>query len=1168
MKCSRCQHENEAGAKFCEECAAPLARECAKCGRILSPTAKFCPECAHPTGSSAAPPPAQRFDSPESYTPKHLAEKILTSKSALEGERKQVTVMFVDVSGFTSLSERLDPEDVHRLMTRAFELMLAAVHRYEGTVNQFLGDGIMALFGAPIAHEDHARRAIHAALDIRTALDGYHDELQRTRGIGFLVRQGLNTGLVVVGSIGTDLRMDYTAVGDTTNVAARLQQAADRGRVLVSEATHRLVEGYFYMRPLGHVALKGKAEPVRAWDVISARAVRTRLDVEAERGLTPYVGRERELQLLQECFERTRAGQGQVVFVVGEPGIGKSRLLHEFRLQLGDQATWLEGHCISFGRSFALHPVIDMMKRAFRIEEGDAETALATKVEQSVLLLGEDLRPLGPYLRYLLSVDPGDPAVLAMDPRQRRAEIFDALRQLLVRASQVRPQVMVIEDVHWIDKASEESLLYTADSIPGARILQILTYRPGYAQPFGEHMYHTRIALSTLSTEDSIQMAQTVLAAESLPDELKAMIVTKAEGNPFFVEEVVKSLHELGAIRREGKRTVLARRVDEIVVPDTIQDVIMARIDRLEEAPKKTLQLASVIGREFTRRLLERIADIQGQIEGRLRELKAIELIYEKALFPELTYMFKHALTHDVAYHSLLLQRRKELHRLIGLAIEELYAERLAEHYEVLAHHFVRAEDWTKALEYLMRSAEKAAMAFANREALAFYDQALEASRNLGDLANARTLMTIHQARANLYFVLSDYEAARVEGQRSAALARQTGDSLGEAVALAGVGLASRWAHRFDEGIAYARQAIEIATDIDAKAVLATGHFTIGVINTSRGRLDEARAELDYALHMSQTASDVAFHALSLTFLGFLENWGGQFSEAARLSSHALGIAREHGLAVPLLQSSFGYAVSLIGKGDYEAALATLEEGLAFSEKVGDEVIRLRLLNTSGWLCTELGDLDRATRLNRRGVEGGRKRGDSETFANAAINLGEVFLAKGDLPLAQECLEEIDSLVRNPATSEWNKWRYRMRLCASLGELWLARGDAAKARELAHQCLEQATRFGSRKYIVRGWRLDAESALTRRQWDDAERALHRALEIAQVIGNPPQLWKTYAALGRLHAEARRPDQAAVAYRAAREIVEGVEAKLLNPELRVSLERAPLIRQICELSAPR
>jgi predicted ATPase len=300
--------------------------------------------------------------------------------------------------------------------------------------------------------------------------------------------------------------MDYTAVGDTTNVAARLQQAADRGRILVPEATHRLVEGYFHMPPLGHLSLKGKAEPVRAWEVISARAARTRLDVEAERGLTPYVGRERELRLLHECFERARAGQGQVVFVVGEPGIGKSRLLYEFRRRLGDEATWLEGRCISFGRSIALHPVIDMMKRTFRIEEADSEAVIADKVEQGVLVLGEDLRALVPYLRYLLSVDPGDPAVLAMDPQQRRAEIFDALRQLLVRASQVRPQVMVIEDVHWIDKTSEESLLYSTDSIPAARILQILTYRRGYTHPFGEHTYHTRIALGSLSTMDSVQM--------------------------------------------------------------------------------------------------------------------------------------------------------------------------------------------------------------------------------------------------------------------------------------------------------------------------------------------------------------------------------------------------------------------------------------------------------------------------------------------------------------------------------------------------------------------------------------------------------------------------------------------------------------------------------------
>jgi class 3 adenylate cyclase len=575
------------------------------------------------------------------------------SRSALEGERKQVTVLFADVSGFTSLSERLDPEEVHGMMNRAFELMLGEVHRYERTVNQFLGDGIMALFGAPIAHEDHAQRAAHAALGIRRRLDEFREELEHRRGIVFQVRQGLNTGLVVVGSIGTDLRMDYTAVGDTTNVAARLQQIAAPGRVVISAATHRLVDGYFYTRPLGELALKGKAEPIAAWDLIARREARTRLEVEAERGLTPFVGRERELGLLRDAFERARAGQGQIVFVAGEPGIGKSRLLLEFQRQLGGEATWVEGHC-------------------------PTEPAIGRKIERAVLVLGEDLRPILPYLRYLLSLDPGDPSLAAMDPQQRRGEIFDAVRRLTMRAAEVHPQVCVFEDLHWTDRATQDYLVSVADSIAATRVLVVLTYRPGFVHPFGERSYHTRLALNALSREDSAQMAQGVLAAGALPAELHGMIARKAEGNPFFIEEVVKSLQEVGALRRVDDRYVLARPLEAIMVPDTIQDVIMARIDRLEDAAKRTLQLASVIGREFTGRLLERIADIHGRTAELLGELKAIELIYEKRLFPELAYMFKHALTHDVAYNSLLVQRRKELHRLIGLGIEELFADRLS----------------------------------------------------------------------------------------------------------------------------------------------------------------------------------------------------------------------------------------------------------------------------------------------------------------------------------------------------------------------------------------------------------------------------------------------------------------------------------------------------------
>jgi len=392
MECLRCQTLNRDTAEFCRECGAALDILCTACGRRLVAGSKFCDSCGAlalavtPRGSAGP------FSAPSNYTPNHLREKILKHGAALEGERKQVTILFVDVLGFTSLSEQRDPEDIHAFMTRAFDLMLGEVHRYEGTVNQFLGDGIMALFGAPIAHEDHAQRAVHAALGIRSVLQKYDEELRRRQGITFQIRQGLNTGLVVVGRIGSDLRMDYTAVGDTTNVAARLQQAADPERVVISQATYRVVSGYFYTRPLGSLTLKGKADPVDAWEVISARTPRTRFEVESEQGLTPFVGRERELGVLMECFEKARSGHGQIVFLVGEPGIGKSRLAFEFRRRIGHDVTWLEGHCLSFGRAVAFHPLIDLLKRNFRIEEGDAEAMIVEKIQRSVLRLGEDLQ--------------------------------------------------------------------------------------------------------------------------------------------------------------------------------------------------------------------------------------------------------------------------------------------------------------------------------------------------------------------------------------------------------------------------------------------------------------------------------------------------------------------------------------------------------------------------------------------------------------------------------------------------------------------------------------------------------------------------------------------------------------------------------------------------------
>ena len=410
MQCPNCQTENRAGRRFCAECGASLAIACASCGFANEPGEKFCGGCGTSL-TSAGPAPAPHFASPAAYTPRHLAEKILTSRSALEGERKQVTVFFCDIANSTPLAERLRPERMHRLLNQFFELALDEVHRYEGTINQFLGDGFMALFGAPIAHEDHARRAVLAAVGLRRRLHDRPETFGQQYGVEVEVRIGLHTGMVIVGAIGDNLRMDYTAVGDTTNVAARLQNEAAPGQIVMSEATHRLVAGYCTTRSLGELALKGKTEPMHAWEVLTAQETRTRLEVEAARGLTTFVGRDRELRLLQECFAQCREGHGQIVFLVGEAGLGKSRLLLEFRHRLGADATWCEGHALSFGQSIAFHPLIDMLRRNFGLEEEDSESVIIDKITREVLHLGAELQPLLPYVRYLLAVDPGEPAV-------------------------------------------------------------------------------------------------------------------------------------------------------------------------------------------------------------------------------------------------------------------------------------------------------------------------------------------------------------------------------------------------------------------------------------------------------------------------------------------------------------------------------------------------------------------------------------------------------------------------------------------------------------------------------------------------------------------------------------------------------------------------------------
>jgi class 3 adenylate cyclase len=657
---------------------------------------------------------------PRSYTPPYLAEKILTSKTALDGERKQVTVLFADVAGFTTLAERLDPEIVHDLINRCFERITTAVHRFEGTINQYTGDGVMALFGAPIAHEDSPRRAVHAALGIQRAIRDVAHAFQAERGLTLQMRIGMHTGLVVVGKIGDDLRMDYTAVGDTTNLAARLQQMAQPGSVVISAATQQRVAGFFEMRDLGELPVKGRA-PVRAFEVLRPRGRRTRFDVAVERGLTPLVGRGQEMATLRERFCEVKAGRGQVVGIAGEAGMGKSRLVLEFRrglAQAGEAVTWLEGHCISFGQASPFLPLIEQLRENFQIDELDGEPEIIAKVEQGMRRMGE-LEAHIPAIRYLLSVAPGDPALATMEGAARRRHLFAALRALSIRGARLRPLVLVVEDLHWIDTSSEECLTFLLDAVAGVPLLLLITYRIGYTPPFGSRSFYTTLTLHSFSEAETLAMAGHVLGTAQFPVELQTALMAKAEGVPLFIEEVTRTLLDLGVLRREEGAYRSVKRLSEVSIPDTIQGIIMARLDRLGEDGKRIVQLASVIGRQFLVRLLARVAGLSDRLEGLLRELQALEIIYEQGLVPEPAYIFKHAVIQDVAYNSLLMQRRKALHRAVGEAIEELYQDRLEEHYAELALHFTQGEVWDKALGYSRQAGAKAAAHSANREAVA-----------------------------------------------------------------------------------------------------------------------------------------------------------------------------------------------------------------------------------------------------------------------------------------------------------------------------------------------------------------------------------------------------------------------------------------------------------------
>ncbi len=723
MECSACKSAITSGEKFCGNCGKKVGVECQSCGNENPLKNKFCSECGSKLSNGTV-------SKPESFSkdiPVQLARKVIEEKAHLEGERKQITVLFADISNFTALSEKLDPEDVKNLVDGCAKLIIQDIYHYEGTVDKFTGDGVIALFGAPISLEDHAARALSSAIKIQESVKEYSRKIKSEFGYELEMRIGINTGLVVVGSIGNDLSMDYTAMGDTINLTSRLESFAEPGTILVSENTQRLVSDRFSFGPGEEYRVKGKKSAVTAYKVLDTKEDVTLRDFQTEGRLTRFVGRKREINTLTDRIDLAKESQGQIISVIGEAGLGKTRLIHELRDLLGNEdLRWVEGKSLSYGKSIPYFPIINLLKSFFRIESDYSERVTKNKIEKEIREIDSDLLWTLPFLYSLLSIGPSDKSIEQMHEREIRRKSYEAVNSIFQRQSRKQPLLLVVENLHWVDSASEELINHIVHNIARSRIIILVSTRPGHLHLFSDKSYYTQIILSPLSDADCESMIKQILKTQDVSRDLQDLILNKCEGNPLYLEEVVKDLLEQGAIKVSMGKSSLSKKGHELAVPGTILSIIMSRVDRLDENLKNTLQCASVIGREFSFPLLNGITGGGIELHEDLEKLKELELIYDKGPSPEPEYLFKHALTQEATYNSLLFGRRKDLHLSIGKLLENTHKNRLEEYYETLAYHFYHGEDVEKSLEYMTLAGDKAFRLHSTREAMEFYQKAIE----------------------------------------------------------------------------------------------------------------------------------------------------------------------------------------------------------------------------------------------------------------------------------------------------------------------------------------------------------------------------------------------------------------------------------------------------------
>jgi class 3 adenylate cyclase/tetratricopeptide (TPR) repeat protein len=1039
------------------------------------------------TGEAASAPatgPAQDRV-PLTYTPPHLTEKILTARVALEGERKQVTVLFADIKGSTELIASLDPEAARRLLDPTLHLMMEAVHRFEGTVNQVLGDGIMALFGAPVAHEDHAVRACYAALAMQAAMQRYAEEVRRTQGLAVQMRVGLNAGEVVVRAIGNDLHMDYSAVGQTTHLAARMEQLATPGSVLLTATTLRLVEGLVRVNALGPVPVKGLTEPVEVFELVGVTAVRQRLQAAAARGLSRFVGRDHELESLQQAQQQAGAGYGQMVAAVGEAGVGKSRLVYEFVHSHRTQG-WLvlESASVSYGKATPYFPVLNLLRRYCHLEDGDDARTVRAKVTGQVLTLDSALQEAIPALLSLLDVIPENDPFLQLDPPQRRQRTLNALKQVLLRESQVQPLVLVFEDLHWIDTETQALLDSLIESLPSARVLLLVNYRPEYQHGWGSKTYYTQLRLDPLPPASASILLQALLGDDPSLAPLTQFLIARTQGNPFFLEESARTLVEMQVLVGERGAYRLVQALPGIQVPATVQAVLAARIDRLPPEEKQLLQTAAVIGTEVSMPLLEAIVELPEEILHRgLAHLQAAEFLYETHLFPECIYTFKHALTHEVAYGSLLQERRQVLHARVVAGLERLYSDRLDEQVERLAQHAFRGEVWDKACTYYRQAGVKAMDQSAYPAVVVAYEQALEALEHLPhERERLEQGIDLLLALRPALVALSDHERLLSHLHTAETLATTLNDQ--------------RWLGRICSGLVGAYR---------------------GVGNSERALTYSQRCHA-----LAITCGDMGFQIVSSQRLGQIYYDLGGYHQAmacfrsnmASLQGALLHERFDVGTfnALPALTARTYLVLRLAEVGGFAEGIAYGDEALRLVEGIDRRYDRVVVPLRVGRLHLCQGNVSKAIPLLEQAL----------ALSHGADMQLLVTQAAASLAVAYAWSERITDTA-----SLLDQTPHRTDAVLRCSEAYLLAGRVAEARQLAQRALAHARDHQEQGHQAQAWWLLGEIAMHGDPSEIEPAVVHyrQALALAEELGMRPLVTHCHRGLGTVYAKMGQHEQA-------------------------------------------